>query len=298
MRAVLIGLGLAVAAALWWLWGAGGAGQISAWAAEHQRDFQNQMALSLRGVRAGQPAALATLLGVCFAYGFFHAIGPGHGKVLIGGYGVARQVAVLRLSVISLIASLGQAVTAVVLIYGGVWLFQLSRTQLTDTADSVMAPVSYGMIALIGLWLLVRGLRRLTRKPAPEGHAPHAGGHCSECGHRHGPTPEEAGAVRSLREAALLIGGIAIRPCTGALFVLAITLGMGIPWAGIAGAFAMALGTGVVTIAVGIGAVGLRGGFLAGLSGSGLATRVIPVIEIAAGALVMLAAGSLLMRVL
>lgn len=298
MRGVLIALCLVVAAALWWLWGAGGAGQIAAWAAEHQRDFQNQMALSLRGVRAGQPAAVMTLLGVCFAYGFFHAIGPGHGKVLIGGYGVARQVAVLRLSVISLIASLGQAVTAVVLIYGGVWLFQLSRAQLTDTADSIMAPVSYAMIALIGLWLLVRGLRRLARKQAPEGHAPHAGGHCHECGHRHGPTPEEASAVTSLREAALLIAGIAIRPCTGALFVLAITLGMGIPMAGIAGAFAMALGTAVVTIGVGIGAVGMRRGFLAGLAGGGLATRVVPIIEITAGGLVVLAASSLLLRVL
>lgn len=296
MRGVLIGLLVAVVAAVWWLWFNGGLAQIGAWAAENQRAFQNQMALALRGVRAGQAEALWTLIAVCFAYGFFHAVGPGHGKVLIGGYGLARRVAMVRLSVISLFASLGQAVTAVVLVYGGVWLFQLTREQLVGTADNVMAPVSYGMIGLIGLWLLLRGLRRIWTRPAPAHHAPHAGGHCESCGHKHGPTAEEAGAVRSLRDAALLIGGIAIRPCTGALFVLVITLGMGIPWAGIAGAFAMAMGTAVVTIGVGIGAVGLRGGFLQTLAGSGFTTRVVPLIEVAAGVLVIAGAGGLLMR--
>ena len=99
-----------------------------------------------------------------------------------------------------------------------------------------------------------------------------------------------------MREALLLIGGIAVRPCTGALFVLVITLGMGIPLAGIAGAFAMALGTAVVTIGVGLGAVGLRGGLLQGVAGSGFATRVVPVVEVVGGLVVVLGAGSLLLR--
>ena len=126
----------------------------------------------------------------------------------------------------------------------------------------------------------------------------HGDGHCETCGHRHGPTAEEVGQARSLKDAALLIGGIAIRPCTGALFVLVITLGMGIPWAGVAGAFAMALGTAVVTIGVGLGAIGVRGSLLQSVTGSGLATRVVPLIEVAAGALVVLGAAGLLMRVL
>lgn len=315
MRGLLIG-GLAVVAAVaWWLWMMGGAAQIASWAAAYQRDFQNEMALSLRGVRAGRSEAFWTLITVCFAYGFFHAIGPGHGKVLIGGYGVARRVAAWRLTVISLLSSLGQAVTAVALVYGGVWIFQVSREQLVGTADDVLAPVSYAMIGLIGLWLLMRGARKLFTRPiAAQGHHhdhghghshdhhahdhAHADGACSQCGHKHGPTPEEAANVTSLREALLLIGGIALRPCTGALFVLVITLEMGIPLAGIAGAFAMALGTAVVTIGVGLGAVGLRGGLLQGVAGSGFATRVVPVVEVVGGLVVVLGAGSLLLRAL
>ena len=262
MRAVLIALLIGLAVLAWWLWPGGGLGQISAWAAENQRSFQNQMALALRGVRGGQPGAIAALLVGCFAYGFFHAVGPGHGKVLIGGYGLARKVAAWRLSAISLAGSLGQAITAIVLGHGGVWLFQLSREQLVGTADGLMAPVSYVMVALIGLWLLARGCRRFVRRPAPVGHVHHAGGHCDSCGHRHGPTAEEIETTTSWRAAIVLIAGIAIRPCTGALFVLVITIGMGIPLAGIAGAFVMALGTAVVTIGVGLGAVGLRGGLM------------------------------------
>jgi len=174
------------------------------------------------------------------------------------------------------------------------------------TADDVLAPVSYVMIVLIGVWLLLRGLRKMLPRKESAGHEHnhhdhdhhHDGGHCHECGHKHGPTAEEAAGVTSLREALILIGGIAIRPCTGALFVLVITLGMGIPLAGIAGAFAMALGTAVVTIGVGLGAVGLRGGLLQGVAGSALAARVVPMVEVVGGLIVVFAAGSLLLRAL
>ena len=115
-RIIAVPVALAVAA-LFWLWSSGSFDQLAAWAAGEQRDFQNQIARSLRAIRAGDAGALSLLLTLCFAYGFFHAIGPGHGKVLIGGYGLGRKVPWMRLSVISLISSLGQAVTAVALVY-------------------------------------------------------------------------------------------------------------------------------------------------------------------------------------
>lgn len=289
-------LACAVGAGLWF---SGGVEQLMQWATTEQRNFQNGIARTLRSLRAGEAGAYALLMGSCFAYGFFHAIGPGHGKLLVGGYGVAQDVPMVRLSLIALVSSLGQAVTAIVLAYGGLWLLGLTRDAMVGTAEYWLAPVSYAMIAAIGLWLMIRGVRRLRRTGQTSGHTHHGtGGTCDSCGHRHGPSLEEADHANSLRDALILIAGIAVRPCTGALFVLIITWQMGIATAGIAGAFAMALGTASVTVAVGIAASGFRGAVMRSIVNARALIWIMPVIEIGAGLTVLLLSGVLLLRVI
>ena len=312
--AVLIGL-----VAMWWT---GGFDRIAYWAAGQQRGFQNTIATGLRAARAGQAGAVLALLSACFAYGVVHAAGPGHGKVLIGGYGMSKGAPMLRLGLIALASSLGQAVTAVVLVYGGVTMLNLGRETMVETTETIMAPVSYAAIALIGLWLVWRGVRHMKPVPVPVSahdhdhdhehghghHHDHDHGHahnhdhdaaiCSSCGHAHGPTIAEVEQAKTLREMLILIASIAVRPCTGALFVLIITWQMGIGALGIAGAFAMALGTAVITISVGLGAGALRGGMLAGFASSPRAAMMSALIEVIAGGLVALLALGLLLRAL
>lgn len=302
MRNLLLGIALLCAALLAVLWATGGFDQLSTWAADGQRSFQNQMAASLRALRTGQPGAVATLMGVCFAYGFFHAVGPGHGKFLIGGYGVATRVTMLRLSGIALLSSLAQGASAVILVYTGVLLLGLTRAQMVDTAEDIFAPASYAAIALVGLWLVIRGLRKywIQRDIHPHTHDHAHTGHgdtCDSCGHRHGPTVEEAENVRSLRDLLFLVGAIAIRPCTGALFLLILTWRFDVVAAGIAGTFAMALGTASVTIAIAIAATLFRSTTLQGVSGQ-TALRVIPALEIGAGLIISIVALQLLSAIL
>ena len=294
----LIVLGLAGALALW-LWGAGGADRLMLWVAETQRAAQNAMAAALRALRAGEPGAVWSLWALCFTYGFVHAAGPGHGKLVIGGVGAATRVRAGRLAGLSVAASLAQAATAVVLVYAGVLILGWGRERLAATADEIMAPLSYALIAGVGLWLLLRGLRRFRRAPAAaHDHAHGPDGHCATCGHAHGPTPAEAEAVTGWRDAAALIAAIAIRPCTGALFVLILCWRFGIDAVGIAAAFAMGLGTAAFTVLVALAAVTLRESALAqAASGSG-AARLGAAIEIAVGGLVLALAAQVLLRTL
>ncbi len=308
MRTVLLIAAATVAALAVWLWGFGGAAWVEASAAQGQREAQVAMAGGLRALRAGEPGALMALLGLCFAYGFFHAAGPGHGKLLIGGYGVGRRVPVLRLSTLALLSSLAQAASAVGLVYAGIWALGWGREQLTDAAEDWFAPASYAAIGLIGLWLVLRGGRKLLTRPEAgdaQEHAHHGHHHhhapgevCPSCGHAHGPSLEQVEQVHSLRDALVLIGAIALRPCTGALFLLILTWRMGIVSAGILGTFAMGLGTATVTVAVALASVTLREGALSRLATGPAALRVMGAIEAAAGAVIAILAAQVVLHAL
>lgn len=276
------------------VWATGGFDTIARWAALNQREVQGDMAGAIRALKGGEAGALLALMGLAFAYGFFHAAGPGHGKMLIGGYGLGRRVPALRLSVIALASSLAQAGTAIGLVYGGIFLLDWTRERVQGIAEDWLAPASYAAIAALGLWLVWRGLSGLRAAPARQGHHDHPHGHGEHCGHAHGPTVEEVARVTSLRDAVLLVGGIALRPCTGAIFLLIICWRLGVDAAGIAGALAMALGTATVTVAVALVSSTARESALAGFASGPAARRVLPALELSAGALIVAAAFALL----
>lgn len=291
MRALKVSVFIAAGGLLVWLFAFGGIGDIARWAAVEQREAQNALAAGLRAVRAGEPGAWMGLMGVCAAYGFFHAAGPGHGKLVIGGYGAAARVTAWRLSWLALAASLAQAVAAILLVGIGALLLGWGRAEMTETAEQILAPASYAAIGLVGLWLVVRGARR---GYAAVAHPIDADGHCHSCGHAHGPSVDQAEGVTSWRDALAILASIAIRPCTGAVFLLILCFGLNIPWAGIAGALVMGLGTASVTVLVALAAVGTRRTAFAGLSGAG-AVRAMALIEVVAGGLIALIATTLVL---
>lgn len=328
MRRGLMLLGLALGLAVLALWVTGGLQDFGRMMTAAQRDAQNALAGALRALRSGQPGAWAALMGLAFAYGVFHAAGPGHGKVLIGGYGVARRVGALRLVTLAVVSSLAQATTAVAMVYAGVLVFDWTRERMVGWAEGGMVTAGHAAVAAIGLWLAARGAHGLwqaarsrpaqTQVPAPQGHGArhlHAHAHAHDhdltqshhhpptdnarhhthdhhhhaaddadcaCGHRHGPTAAQIARATTARETLALIAGVAIRPCTGALFLLVVTWSMGIGAAGIAGAYAMGLGTALVTAGVAGLAVWAREGALSTLGGSALA-RAVPFLELAGG---------------
>lgn len=289
--ALLAATGLAIA------WLLGSLDQIGAAAQAAQRTFQTHLAAGLRALRAGEPGALAALWGMCFAYGFLHALGPGHGKFLLGAYAAGAQAPLGPMVGVGLAASLGQGVVAIALVYGGVLIFDASREALQITADIWLERASLIAIALIGLWLMSRAARKLYAQlfaapvaVAASGH----GGHCSDCGHRHGPELHEVAALHTARDTAALIGAIAIRPCTGALFVLILTWRMGLVWQGMVAVLIMALGTAAVTMVVAALAVLAREGAMGWAGRMERARLITPWLEGVAGLAVVLVALNML----
>jgi ABC-type nickel/cobalt efflux system permease component RcnA len=211
-------------------------------------------------------------------------------------------------------SSLAQAVTAILLVYAGVLVLGWSRETMQGLADQGLNTLSNALIAGIGLWLVWRGALVLWKAriapapPAPEveslyglgspmpDHVHTAGAVCETCGHAHGPTLEQAAEVRSLRDAIIVVGAIAARPCTGAMFLLILTWRIGIDWAGIIGAFVMALGTATITVAVAMASVSFRESALMQVASGPATARVLGVIEVMAGALVLAIAVQLLIR--
>ena len=61
-------------------------------------------------------SALWSLLFVGFAYGVFHAAGPGHGKGVISAYLVADEKALRKGFALSLAAALVQALVAIAIV--------------------------------------------------------------------------------------------------------------------------------------------------------------------------------------
>ncbi|MDD7970770.1 nickel/cobalt transporter [Roseinatronobacter alkalisoli] len=306
MRTAILSIAALAALVLLVLWGMGGLDGMSDWAQAAQRRFQAQLADGLRALHAGQPGALLALWGMCFAYGFVHAVGPGHGKFLVGAYGAGTQVPLRRLMGVSLGASLAQGASAVALVYGGVLIFNATRAGLQHTGDIWLDRASLLAIAAIGLWLLWRGARRLVaqRHLQPAHAHDHAHNHdhmhnhddgtCESCGHRHGPTMSEVAQLHDWRDTAALISAIAIRPCTGALFLLILTWRMGLVWQGMAGAMVMALGTASVTMAVAALAVMAREGALGWASRMGRLTGLMPLFEVVAGVFIVILALNML----
>jgi ABC-type nickel/cobalt efflux system permease component RcnA len=309
MSRVVLVAGTVLALAFGLVWLLGGLDPVQAWVLEQQRQVQNALAGAVRAIKGGQPGAIFGLLSVCFAYGFLHAAGPGHGKLVIGGYGMARRVPFGRLAGVALASSLAQAAVAVGLVYAVVALLGLGRSQAEGLAEEVMAPLGTLMVAGVGLWLVWRGVAGLRAQGAESSgshhhhhyahedhhdHAPHShGAVCDTCGHAHGPTVDEVQHLTGWRDTLALVAGIAMRPCSGALFLLILTWQLGIASAGIIGTFAMGLGTAMVTIGVAAMAVWAREGALASLPGQG-AARFLPWFEIIAGLVVAVAALSLL----
>jgi ABC-type nickel/cobalt efflux system permease component RcnA len=292
------------------------AGGIFGWLLAKQSEFYRDMSATIRAAKS-DGSAVWTLLAISFAYGIFHAAGPGHGKAVISSYLVANHETAWRGIVLSFVSALLQALVAVVLVGICAWLLN-ATAQTMCSAEKVIEIASYGLIAAFGarlVWTKGGGFMRALQVPRAEpalavahqhdhghhhdhrdhGHDHHHDDHDpshvhdEHCGHSHGPTPDQLAGPGGWRRGLGAIVAVGLRPCSGAILVLVFSLAQGLFWAGIVATFVMGLGTAitVATIAViAVSAKDLARRLSAGREGGG--ALVMRGIEFGAAGLVLL----------
>lgn len=216
------------------------------------RVLQSQLYRQLaKGVKAlKDDYSLSTAWGlvvISLLYGVFHAVGPGHGKAVISSYLLANERAVKQGILLAVLSSLAQGVSAVVLVFGGAWAFNLAGQRLMDAAWS-LEQLSFGLITVIGLFLLWQVITgRGHHHHDHEGHDhhhDHHDGHHDHHDHHHGPDVSTLGRERlTVRRAMPIVLAVGVRPCGGALIVLVFAIANGLYIAGIGATFAMSMGT-------------------------------------------------------
>ncbi|MBN8962321.1 MAG: nickel/cobalt transporter [Rhizobiales bacterium] len=136
-------------------------GGIIGWILAKQSQFYRAMSSTIRAAK-NDGSAVWTLLGISFAYGIFHAAGPGHGKAVISSYLVANEETARRGIVLSFASALAQALVAVVIVGIGAWLLNVTAKTMCG-AERVIEIASYGLIAAFGarlVWLKGGGFFR------------------------------------------------------------------------------------------------------------------------------------------
>ncbi len=228
--------------------------------AEQQRHFHRKLAAALESVRSdGAAAAAWTLIVTSFLYGVFHAAGPGHGKAVLTAYLSTQRERLLRGIGLAAAAAGVQGIVAIVLVFG-LMLLAGGAARDAQAAARVAEQLSFALVAALGAYLAYRAAAAILRKrrrgheagPAHD-HAEHA-----HCGHDHFPAPDRLDSARDLQAMAGVVLSVGIRPCSGAVLVLALANLFAIPWAGVAAVFAMSAGTAVAVAALALTVLSAR----------------------------------------
>lgn len=197
-----------------------------------------------RGGR-GVPALMA----LAFAYGLLHALGPGHRKVALAAYFLARPSQPLRGVVAGASVAFLHAAAALALIYGLYYLFQGTVTTAFASISSVLELASYAAIILIGLILLALAVREIIKERRSRRRSFSA-------------EQVEVGDRKTLTAIILSSGMV---PCPGTALILIFCLSQSLPGIGVLAALSMSAGMAAVTVGVSLAAIYGKRGLLSAL---------------------------------
>jgi nickel/cobalt exporter len=237
-----------------------------------QKTLHTMLASHISGVSDDALKHGSSLIALSFAYGVFHAVGPGHGKAVIITYLGTNRESLLKGVSISLCAAILQSLIAIVLVSALASMLKFRLSEVQNYGNDI-ALVSYALIVLLGAMLVVSSISRLlklqrSKLPSSEheysGHShrhdhsenqDQAHSNAAGCGCTHAYVAEEN---QSIWQTITVILSMGFRPCSGAIIVLIYAHLVGFYTYGVIATLMMGLGTGLAVSLIAIGTLYAR----------------------------------------
>ncbi len=172
------------------------------------------------------------LLFFSFIYGILHALGPGHGKSLVGSYFLSQNRSIVKAFNISLLIGVVHTFSAFLLTVFIYLVLNLLFVSFLTDIEYVATKLSAVIIISIALYLIYKKYKT-TNKLSFSTHNPNASScGCSGCNTK----SEDLGVI--------LAAGIV--PCPGTVTIFIFTFGLGIYYVGFLSAIFMSLGMSLI----------------------------------------------------
>jgi nickel/cobalt exporter len=251
-----------------------------------QSRLNEKLQETLADQRDGSSLFATWIIVLCsFAYGVLHALGPGHGKLVVSTYLASRRTCFIDAALLSGWSALVQSLSAIVLVGGAAWL---SREGLPDvlTRASSLELGSYVALLCVGVWSLwaiatrrdccdtdrvaLIPKKRVSFFKSGNFESGNASGDQDEAAYagvylgstvaqgrsrsrsRRAGTDVERGTSRARSRIFLTGIAVGVRPCVGAIFVLIAALANHVFLVGVLASLAMGAGVACTVLAIGM----------------------------------------------
>ena len=225
---------------------------------EYIKDFQrranSEIATYMKAIERGEDlGALFFGLAIAFAYGIFHAFGPGHGKFIIVSYFLGRQARVTRGVVMAVQVAIVHVIAAIVIVWLADAVLRAGFGIGLSEVPGVRA-ASFLIIVGIGLYMMYQAVRT-SGAAVPEGGAGHGHSHGRGHSHGHGDGNGHDHSRGGQVEGGLLALAAGMVPCPGAVLIMLYAVANDMIYPGFLLVAAMSLGIGSSICAVGVGTI-------------------------------------------
>ena len=142
--------------------------RISLW----QMEMKQKISVYVRNFKKdGKIGPLLPIFLLAFLYGIIHSAGPGHGKGIAMAYTLSQGKHYLSGLLLGSLIAVFHAGSATALVLLLKLILEKSISSNLDTIARITQIISYGLITLLGLYIIGASLREFRKAPSPDASA-------------------------------------------------------------------------------------------------------------------------------